>query len=347
MAKKNIFLRFRYIEKRIQLVLTYCIVALIFNSVMVFLFQECHLHYLSGFMLSILLLIPVPFYIYFRIYVPYKRFVHLLQLFNSGYTYSHFTDLNNPFSKEFEKMDERLSTILTGNASITASKRQAEYLALQNQINPHFLYNTLEGIRAEALISGNTSISSMCEALSRFYRYTISHIQNLVPFSMELSNTKNYFFIQKYRFGERISLKLLFLDDCEEQALRIRIPKLTLQPIVENAIVHGLECKSGLGVITIIVEVLDSRLLISVKDNGVGIEESNLEKLRKILSFRDGNQTNNDDVEGGIALKNVNQRIKILFGEQYGIEITSCLSVGTDVSLNLPLVYENIKEDNE
>ncbi|MFA7109253.1 MAG: sensor histidine kinase, partial [Sphaerochaetaceae bacterium] len=168
---------------------------------------------------------------------------------------------------------------------------------------------------------------------------------NLVPLSMELDNTKNYFFIQQYRFGDRISLDLSFLDNCEEQALRIKIPKLTLQPIVENAIVHGLECKSGKGRILINVEILDSRLLIVVKDNGVGMDEETTKTLRKKFVIRDNNQMVNNNNEGGIALQNVNQRIKILFGEQYGLEVTSWVNVGTDITINLPV--EDMSKEEE
>jgi len=337
----------KYIEKRIKYLVISCFVLVLFNYILIFLFQYKHIKSNLLFVVSFGVFIFLGIYAYRSVYVPYEQFSHLLRLFNSGHTYSHFTDLENPFSKEFEDMDSRLSQILNSNVLMSASKRQAQYLALQNQINPHFLYNTLEGIRSEALIEGNTSISSMCEALSTFFRYTINHVQNLVPLSMELDNTNNYFFIQQYRFGDKLSLKLSFLDGCEQEALKIKIPKLTLQPIIENAIVHGLERKSGPGEVLITFELLDSRLLIIVKDNGVGMNEEEVNNLRTMLATKDISQTDDSSKKsGGIALVNVNQRIKILFGERYGLDITSCLGLGTDITISLPIEYMS-KEDEE
>ncbi|MCY1151550.1 MAG: histidine kinase [Sphaerochaetaceae bacterium] len=341
MANGKWFIEPKYIETRVY---TFFILSFVLTLLTLFLVFLSHFGRIENelwFFLPLILLVALFFYGYYHIYKPYKKFTHLLQLFNSGQTYSHFTDLKNPLSKEFEQMDNRLAQILDSDILMSVSKRQAQYLALQNQINPHFLYNTLEGIRAEALIEGNHSISSMCEALATFFRYTISHVQNLVPLSQELENTQNYFFIQQYRFGDRLSMKVSFVDNCENDALRIRIPKLTLQPIVENAIVHGLECKKGNGLLTINIEVFDSRLLISVKDNGVGMEETTLKKLRDDLSKESSDHINSSKEHGGIALLNVNNRIKLLFGERYGLDVTSCKGLGTDVTISLPCEYKS------
>lgn len=336
----------KYIETRIIFLIISCFTLVIFNYFIIFNFQYSNTKSNILFAISFCLFILLAIYSYHSVFVPYKQFKHLLRLFNSGHTFSHFTDLQNPFSKEFEEMDNRLSQILNSNVLMSASKRQAQYLALQNQINPHFLYNTLEGIRSEALIDGKTSISSMCEALSTFFRYTINHVENLVPLSMELDNTNNYFFIQQYRFGDKLSLKLSFLDGCKDDALKIKIPKLTLQPIVENAIIHGLEKKRGPGEILITVEVLDSRLQIIVKDNGIGVKDEDLNNLRTRLATKDITNTEDSNKKsGGIALINVNQRIKILFGERYGLEITSCLGLGTDITISLPIEYKSKEQE--
>ena len=122
--------------------------------------------------------------------------------------------------------------------------KQAELNALQNQINPHFLYNTLECIRGKAMVQGAEQIANMTEALSAFFRYSISIQENLVTLEQELQNTKNYFLIQKYRFGNRFHLRIFLVE--ESEAGEYLMPKMTLQPIVENAIFHGLE-KSEIG----------------------------------------------------------------------------------------------------
>ncbi len=332
--------KYKYIETKI-IYLFYMTLFLIFLTLFfVFLSHFGRLDNDLWFFLPLSLLLVLFLFGYYQIYIPYKKFRHLMRLFNSGQTYSHFSDLKNPLSQDFEDLDDRLSQILDSDILMSVSKRQAQYLALQNQINPHFLYNTLEGIRSEALIAGNNSISSMCEALATFFRYTISHVQNLVPLSQELENTKNYFYIQQFRFGERLSMNIKFNDDCQEEALRIRIPKLTLQPIVENAIVHGLECIKKDALLNIHISLLNSRMIINVKDNGIGMPESELKKLRDALLVEHTDQLNNKD-SGGIALINVNNRIKLLFGERYGLEITSAEGLGTDVMISLPVEYKS------
>ncbi|MPM46610.1 Sensor histidine kinase YpdA [bioreactor metagenome] len=219
---------------------------------------------------------------------------------------------------------------------MNASKRQAQFLALQNQINPHFLYNTLEGIRSEALLAGLDSVATMTEALSTFFRYTISNVENLVSLQQELENTKNYFFIQQFRFGNRIKLHISFDGEQEHEVLQYRIPKLTLQPIVENCIVHGLECKVGEANLYIRIETSQSRLFITVRDDGVGMPDDVLQQMQSKLSTRSFDYVKRDEHQGGIALVNVNNRIKLLFGEQYGLTVTSRIGVGTDVAISLP-----------
>jgi len=234
-----------------------------------------------------------------------------------------------------KEVETTLHTLLNTDQIMNASKRQAQFLALQNQINPHFLYNTLEGIRSEALLAGLDTVASMTEALSTFFRYTISNVENLVTLEQELENTRNYFCIQQFRFGNRIALEVV-IDDDKSEVLSYRIPKLTLQPIVENCIIHGLECRVEQGMLRIHIEITQSRLLVTVSDNGVGMEESVLSKMNHSLSVRSFDYMKRDEDHEGIALVNVNNRIKLLFGERYGITVTSQIGVGTDVLISLP-----------
>ena len=223
---------------------------------------------------------------------------------------------------------------------ITVSKKKSEYLALQNQINPHFLYNTLEGIRAEALIAGVDSIAEMTEALATYFRYTISQVNNLVTLEEELANVENYYYIQQFRFGSKLDLRIRYDCEDEEEALMCQLPKLTLQPIVENSIYHGLERKIGTGHLDIKVTVTDSHLIIMISDDGVGIEKGQVKIMNEQLRALRLEEENNGETgkKGGIAVKNVNNRIKLLFGEEYGIYIYSQPDVGTDVEITLPVV---------
>lgn len=280
-------------------------------------------------------------YGYVHILLPYRRSKHILRLFASGYTLTTIVDESIPLNKELLEASQMLIELVNTDQLMNESKRQAQYLALQNQINPHFLYNTLEGIRGEALLGGLESVATMTEALSTFFRYTISGVENLVTLKQELENTQNYFFIQQFRFGARIKLETHFEEEDPEKLLGYRIPKLTLQPIVENSIVHGLECKIGEGTLKIRIEHTKTRLVVTIRDDGVGMQKEVLQRIQNRLTTRSFEYVKRDEQEGGIALMNVNNRIKLLFGEQYGLNVTSEEGVGTDVVISLPKSKED------
>ena len=163
----------------------------------------------------------------------------------------------------FTDVEERLH----GEEITRLRQKQAEYLALQNQINPHFLYNALEAIRTDALLANCPDIAETTEALATFFRYTISNVQEYVTFSDELDNAENYFTIQRCRFGDKISLELELEN---ERLLEVRMPKLILQPLVENAVSHGLEGKLGHGTVRIIVENSDRTFFLRVRRRDAG-----------------------------------------------------------------------------
>lgn len=233
---------------------------------------------------------------------------------------------------------ERLEQVLKSPEMMDLNKRQAQYLALQNQINPHFLYNTLESIRGEALIAGMDNIADMTEALAKFFRYTITKVENLVSVEEELDNCETYFLIQKYRFGSRLQLHILYEEESRESIMNCKIPKLTLQPILENSIIHGTELKIGTGNLTIQFEQTDKRLIIRIFDDGAGMDEQTLAKLNRQLGRGGRALTDQEEKRGGIALVNVNNRIHLLFGEEYGMHIYSIKGKGTDVEVTLPVV---------
>lgn len=238
-----------------------------------------------------------------------------------------------------EEEIRRLEKFLKSPEMMDLNKRQAQYLALQNQINPHFLYNTLESIRGEALIAGVDNIADMTEALAKFFRYTITKVENLVSVEEELDNCETYFLIQKYRFGNRLQLHILYEEENRESIMNCKIPKLTLQPVLENSIIHGTELKIGTGNLTIQFEQTDRRLIIRISDDGVGMDEQTLAKLNRQLGGGGKALTENrEEKKGGIALVNVNNRIHLLFGEEYGMHVYSIKGRGTDVEVTLPVV---------
>lgn len=283
-------------------------------------------------------------YVYYRwIYVPYKESSRGLQLFITGYTIDSIIHQAVPLSPEIEEVTKKVQEIMNNNELISATKKQAQYLALQNQINPHFLYNTLEGIRGETLDAGLENVSKMTEALATFFRYTISNVENLVNLEDELTNVSNYYIIERYRFGERLSLSVEYDTANETEIMSYKLPKLTLQPIVENSICHGIERKIGEGTLRIKIENTSSRLIITISDNGMGMTEQRLKEINDKLNNMTLEYIKPDsEIYGGIAVVNVNNRIKLLFGEEYGISMQSTLHVGTDVEITLPLIKKDI-----
>ena len=228
--------------------------------------------------------------------------------------------------------------------------KQTELTALQSQINPHFLYNTLETIRGQALIDDNVEIARMVEALSAFFRYSISRKGNLVTLRDELANIENYMLIQRYRFNNRFSMEVI-VDEEDEMAYDFLIPRLIIQPVVENVIFHGLEEKLEGGKVTIEVIVTDQNLILTISDNGKGIDGQKLKELNSRIQSDDveldeGEKRNQRNT--GIALPNIHKRIQLLFGDEYGVNVYSTAGQGTDVEITIPANYKNDREtDNE
>ena len=255
----------------------------------------------------------------------------------------------------FDHMKGEIGRLIEDIRQEQNQRRVMELQLLQEQINPHFLYNTLEGIRSEALIAGLDSIAEMTEALATFFRYTISNLENLVTLEDELANIENYYYIQQFRFGSKLDLKIQYDRDpdddfTEMDFLQCKLPKLTLQPIVENSIYHGIERKIGKGHLVIRISASEERLYIRISDDGRGMTDEKLkelnEKLRRLDVETDVPEKEEEKkpARGGIAVVNVNRRIKLLFGEEYGIHVYSKEGIGTDVIVELPLVRDGDRQ---
>lgn len=293
---------------------------------------------LLAIVITLLCCFAVLAYCWYRfVLLPYRQTEHLLALFCSDYTWDGVQSIHHPYSRYMGRTLDKIQQVFDSKELLQANKRQAQYLALQNQINPHFLYNTLEGIRSEALGAGLVSVAQMSETLAKFFRYTISNTQNLVTLEDELRNVENYFLIQQYRFGKRLHLTIELPEQDRDGVLRYHLPKITLQPIIENSIIHGLEEKIGDGTIRIKVETTQNRMLITISDDGVGMPADKLEELNRKLGER---ILSAESLVGGIALANVNNRLRLLFGEEYGLVFFSTPGLGTDVEITLPKIDE-------
>lgn len=215
-------------------------------------------------------------------------------------------------------------------------EKRIELSIFENQINPHFLYNTLDSIRGEALCNDQKDIALMIENLSRFFRYCISSKGRIVKLSEELNNVRDYFFIQKYRFGDRIEMDIEIEND---DILEYYIPKITIQPVVENAIAHGIESSGRKGKVVIRLGATDSKIYIHIEDNGNGMSEAELVRLNDRLK-NNLVEVSSNKKHSGIAIQNINSRIRICFGDEYGLHYRSIQGEGTDVTIVLPLVND-------
>lgn len=223
------------------------------------------------------------------------------------------------------------------NRELTANllRHKAELSQLQSQINPHFLYNTLESIRGLALMKNVPEIAEMLESLSQLFRNNTRKIGLLVPLSDEIKNVDNYILIQKFRFQDRFSFEKRIAGS-DRDLMKCLIPNFIIQPILENAITHGLEDKPADGKIALSIYSTQSRLIIQVTDNGSGIPDKKLRELVALLNNEHAAEIS-DSVHVGIGVININQRIKMQYGNEYGLSIASTVGVGTQVEITLPL----------
>lgn len=216
-------------------------------------------------------------------------------------------------------------------------KMEAELHALQNQINPHFLYNTLEVIRGRALVQNAQDIADMTEALATIFRYNINRPGDVATLQEEIDNVRNYMLIQNCRLGDRFRFETE-IEDVEDGILTHVLPVLTLQPLVENAIYHGINERIGGGRIRLKAYLTQRDLLIIISDNGKGMDDVTLQEIhRKLVGASEGLPVEKKTGRGtGIALTNVNQRIKFYFGKEYGLDVKSTLGIGTTITITIP-----------
>ncbi|WP_374140373.1 sensor histidine kinase [Leptotrichia hongkongensis] len=197
--------------------------------------------------------------------------------------------------------------------------REYEIKALHSQINPHFLYNTLDTIIWMAEFEDNEKVISITKSLANYFRLSLSNGHEKIPLKDEIMHTKEYLFIQKQRYEDKLSY---FFNIEDESLLSIEVPKIIIQPIVENSIYHGIKNLSGNGIITIDVYRENSTLNISVKDNGIGFEKAKQFKKSKT---------------GGVGTKNVDKRIKFYYGKNYGVFINKdSKTEGAEVIIKIP-----------
>ncbi|WP_256758798.1 sensor histidine kinase [Cohnella sp. WQ 127256] len=229
-------------------------------------------------------------------------------------------------ARTFNIMVGKIKELMTQAISDQEQKRKSEIKALQSQINPHFLYNTLDSIIWMAESYKAKEITVMTSALAKLLRSSISKGEELVQISTEVEHITSYLKIQKMRYSDKMDY-LVEISESLEDYLSI---KLILQPIVENAIYHGIKKKGGSGWIMIRSEETESDILLIVEDNGCGMDNEKRNSLLHPSTIRSGSR--------GVGVMNVHERLQLYFGTQYGLSYTSELGVGTVVTIRFPKV---------
>ena len=233
-------------------------------------------------------------------------------------------------TKSFNNMSLRLQDMIEEKIEIEKHKKNAELRALQAQINPHFLYNTLESMRMQCEIDEYFLLSESLVSLGDLFRYSISWEGNEVPFEQEWANLENYLHIMRMRFGEMLECTL----KCDSAAAAAIVPKLMLQPLVENCFNHGFKKKIPPWKLEISALMIGEELVITVKDNGVGIAPARMERLQNCLTenidFR-----NEEKNKNSIGITNVKQRIDHICGEYASFVINSTAEEGTEVVITI------------
>lgn len=227
-------------------------------------------------------------------------------------------------TKSFDVMTHRIHELMEQNVHEQEEKRRSELKALQSQINPHFLYNTLDSIIWMAEGKKNEEVVLMTASLARLLRQSISNEDEVVPIANEVEYARGYLTIQKMRYKD----KLEFQIEVDSSILYIPLIKLVLQPIIENAIYHGLKYKESKGLLIVKGFMKDGNAVLQVIDDGVGMDE---ETLAHIYDKHKVNYHSN-----GVGVYNVQKRLKLYYGEDYGITYTSELGKGTTATITIP-----------
>lgn len=241
--------------------------------------------------------------------------------------------------QSIKKMDQEIYNERISKQQLINHQQQMEFQMLSSQINPHFLYNTLETIRMKAFNAGDLEVATAIKLLGKSLRYVLEHSEKSATLQSELEYIQIYLSIIKLRFEDKFTYNIIV--DQEIDPNEYRILPLLLQPIVENAILHGFEDVENSGILEISIKKEENKAVIIVKDNGSGIPESELTKL--LLNIH----SNKSSSRYGIGLFNISQRIKLFYGKEYGMNIESSLGEGTKVLLYLPLTFDWRLENDE
>ncbi len=278
---------------------------------------------------SLFLAVLVSYYMSMRISKPLAELSRALDRFGGAdfepLTTNSGTQEVDYLRESFNNMAGEIFALMNDIRSRSRQKRILEINFLRAQINPHFLYNTLFSIRCLVDINKNAQAAEMISAFTDLLKMTLSVENSVIPLREEIESTRKYLVLQKIRYGSKVNFEF----DMPDETLGCFVPSLILQPIVENAIFHGLEAKKSADMIVISSEIVGSDLMITVSDDGIGMQ------AQQLASVKAGLAEEHRSLQKSIGLSNVHSRIRLNHGEKYGVEIESTPEIGTSVTLHM------------
>ncbi|MEK3903862.1 sensor histidine kinase [Paenibacillus sp. FSL R7-0179] len=248
--------------------------------------------------------------------------------------YEEARDEIGQLTMEFNRMTETINSLINEvyvadiqKKDLELREQQAQLHALLSQINPHFLFNSLESVRMRSIIKGEKETAKIIQHMAKMFRKSISWSQNYVTVSEELELIESFLEIQQYRFGDKLEYSIV----ADPEALRQRIPKMVLLPFVENASIHGVESIADSGIISISVTVQAERLILRLEDNGMGLSPEKLEELLLYLQEDGG-------IGERVGMKNAYYRLKLIFQDQFEFAVETREGEGMVILISLPLM---------
>ncbi|MFC6549787.1 sensor histidine kinase [Cohnella cellulosilytica] len=241
-------------------------------------------------------------------------------------------------ARGFNRMTDEIERLINEVYAIGLKEKEAELAALLSRINPHFIYNTLESINMMAVRHQAYDVSDMVSALGNLLRYSVDKQDRRVTLRDELESLQSYVKIQKIRYGDRLNV----IFEVEEELLDVCIPKLLLQPLVENAIYHGLDEHGEGGTVWVTAARFERDILLIVSDDGKGLSGAEIETLKRSLLLP---AVSPEGAKRGLALKNINDRMLLMFGKEYAIDIDGSEGQGASFTLTIPYDKGDMKKD--
>ena len=332
--KNNIFVAYTYLSEPRWRIVTYIPLKQLYSDV-----ESLRNRIILLCVGSILILSFVSVFMSFDMIKPINQLVKAMKGVNidnisDSYIAIERKDELGFLQKTFNNMTKEIDHLVTWIYREQITRKEAEIKALQSQINPHFLFNTLESINWMAQLNNVPEISSTVSDLSTLMEASIGRDDRLITIEEEFMYIDKYIALLKRRFEDRITLN----KEVDPKVLYVKIPRLLIQPLIENAVYHGVENSRGKGIITLSASIRDELLTIEVIDNGSGISAEELLRLNKGLEMDNDTyfKSLSKKQSKSIGIDNVNRRIKLFYGEKYGIKLESKQKIYTKVSVTLP-----------